>query len=75
MAGNDSNSRSDPPYFTSDDTVYGTKFVYCCQHLRVHGTGWCTVSALDKIPLLSETEEEAVREWEMKKQVMGMSFK
>lgn len=35
------------------------KFVYCSQHLRPHGTGWCTVSAKDKIPLKGETLNEA----------------
>jgi hypothetical protein len=56
------------PYFETDDKVYGTKFVYCSQHMRIHETGWCLVSVVDKIPLLSETAEEASQEWELKKQ-------
>lgn len=53
--------------FGNDDKVYGTKYVYCSQHCRVHDTGWCTVSNLDKIPLLAETPEEAEKEWRMKR--------
>jgi hypothetical protein len=60
------------PCFSQDDTRYGTKFVYCDQHLRVHATGWCTVSCINKIPLLADTESEAVAEWEMKKRVMNI---
>lgn len=58
------------PYWSTDDTKYGVKFVYCTQHHRVHSTGWCTVDCLSKVPLLSETEDEANREWEMKKQTL-----
>lgn len=54
------------PYQTTDDTIYKTKFVYCIQHCRVHETGWCTVSAVEKIPLLSQTALEAQEEWELK---------
>lgn len=54
-------------YYGTDDKVYGTKFVYCTQHMRVHETGWCTVSVVDKIPLLSDTLQEAVKEWEIKR--------
>lgn len=38
------------------------KFVYCQQHLRVHATGWCTVSERDKVPLHGDTIQEAVRQ-------------
>jgi hypothetical protein len=34
-------------------------FVYCASHLRSHSTGWCTVSAEDKIPLGVTTPDEA----------------
>jgi len=40
----------DAPYHSTDDRIYGTKYVYCSQHLRVHMTGWCTVSCLTKSP-------------------------
>lgn len=63
------------PYNSQDDKIYATRFVYCGQHLRVHETGWCTVSAIHKIPLLSETIEEAQKEWNLKKQVLELSFK
>lgn len=53
-------------YQGTDDKVYGTKFVYCTQHCRVHDTGWCTVPVVDKIALLSETLEEAEKEWDLK---------
>jgi len=53
-------------YQGTDDKVYGTKFVYCVQHCRVHETGWCTVAVVDKIALLSETLEEAAKEWGLK---------
>lgn len=54
------------PYWRTDDTVYGTKYVYCTQHCRVHDTGWCTVAVVDKIPLLSKTAVEAQEEWDRK---------
>lgn len=54
-------------YYGTDDKVYGTKFVYCTQHRRVHETGWCTVNVVDKIALLSATLEDAKVEWELKK--------
>jgi hypothetical protein len=65
----------DKPYKSTDDRVYGTKFVYCRSHCRVHSTGWCTVPVLDKIPLLSQTEAEANEEWEMKQASMELSIK
>lgn len=54
-------------YDGEDDKVYGTKFVYCTQHCRVHETGWCTVPVVHKIPLLSETYQDAETEWDLKK--------
>jgi len=30
-----------------DDTAFGDT-VYCNQHRREHGTGWCTVSNIEK---------------------------
>ena len=52
------------PWFGSDDKIWGTDFVYCNQHLRVHSTGWCTVSCYHKVPLLGKTLEESQKEWE-----------
>lgn len=40
------------------------RFVYCKQHVGPHSTGWCTVSASDKIPLQAETLGEAYAEVE-----------
>jgi len=37
-------------------------YVYCRQHVHCHSTGWCTVSADDKIPLKATTHIEAVEE-------------
>lgn len=54
-------------YQGTDDKVYGTKFVYCTQHCRIHETGWCTVPVVQKIPLLSQTEPEAREEWDLKR--------
>lgn len=54
------------PYWNTDDRVYGTQFVYCTQHCRVHETGWCTVAVVDKIALLSKTLKEAEEEWALK---------
>ena len=42
-----------------DDTLFGTNFVYCGSHCRVHSTGWCTVSVAKKRPLRGETIEDA----------------
>ena len=36
--------------FGQDDTVLG-QFVYCSSHRRVHNTGWCTVSNMNKVGL------------------------
>lgn len=46
-----------------EDTKWGTKFCYCSQHIRVHGTGWCSVAARQKIPLHADTLEEAEKEF------------
>ncbi len=54
-------------YFSKDDKVFGTKFVYCNQHCCVHSTGWCTVSIMSKIPLISDNEKDAHEEWNIKK--------
>lgn len=62
-------------YASQDDTVSGAAFVYCCQHLRVHNTGWCGVSNLDKIPLISRTMDEAQEEWRRKASVIHMLCK
>lgn len=58
---------SEAIYNRTDDKVYGTKFVYCTQHCRIHETGWCTVPIVHKIPLLSQTIEDAETEWDVKK--------
>lgn len=43
----------------TDDTVFGVPFVFCNQHLRAHGTGWCTVSNVEKVTLRATTHGEA----------------
>lgn len=53
-------------FFSKDDTVWGTKYVYCHSHGRVHLTGWCTVPVYDKVPLLGDTMEEAMEEYRMR---------
>ena len=45
-----------------DDTVFGTKFIYCGAHCRSHSTGWCTVRLALKRPLSAETSEDAKAE-------------
>jgi hypothetical protein len=45
-----------------EDRVLG-KYVYCIQHCRVHATGWCGVSPLDKIALIADNLESAKKEW------------
>ena len=54
-------------YDRDDDTLETGAFVYCLQHMRVHNTGLCTVSNLDKIPLFSQDASEAQEEWRRKK--------
>jgi hypothetical protein len=47
-----------------DDTAFGVAQVYCNQHMRAHGTGWCTVSNIEKFPLpadVSTAEAEVKR--------------
>jgi hypothetical protein len=63
------------PYENTNDKIYGTKFVYCIQHCRVHETGWCLVAAVDKIALLSQTQKDAEIEWDLKKSTLGMGKK
>lgn len=48
-----------------EDKVLG-KYVYCIQHCRVHATGWCSVSPLDKIALIADNPEDAKNEWEVR---------
>lgn len=36
---------------TEDARVFGETFVYCASHRRAHATGWCTVSADNKVGL------------------------
>ena len=43
-----------------DDTVFGTKFIYCSAHRTTHSTGWCTVRLALKRPLHAETSAEAI---------------
>jgi hypothetical protein len=45
-----------------DDTVFGSKYVYCDGHRKTHSTGWCTVRLALKRPLTAETKEEALAE-------------
>lgn len=48
-----------------DDTIFNERFVYCKSHHKVHSTGWCTVSAIRKRPLIGDdidsAEKEAIR--------------
>jgi hypothetical protein len=54
-----------PP--TEDEALFGRRaWIYCRQHMRVHGTGWCGVSVREKIGLGVDTASEGVekcREW------------
>lgn len=43
----------------SEDTVFGSKFVYCGAHMRAHATGWCTVRLVLKRPLNAESSKDA----------------
>lgn len=45
-----------------DDTVFGSKFIYCGAHRRSHSTGWCTVRLALKRPLTADTPDEAMAE-------------
>lgn len=47
------------PWDGTDDTVFDVPFVFCNQHLRAHGVGWCTVSNVEKVPLQATTHAEA----------------
>lgn len=48
---------------TEDEQHFGHDvWVYCTAHLRPHKTGWCTVSARDKIKLEATTPEAAEQE-------------
>ncbi len=47
-----------PP--TEDEIAFGRKkWIYCCQHLNFHLTGWCSVANQNKIALEAGTAEEA----------------
>lgn len=47
---------------TEDEITFGAeRYVYCKQHMRPHGTGWCTVSPDNKV-LLDATERDAAYE-------------
>jgi len=48
--------------FGDDDTVFGVGLLFCNQHLRVHSAGWCTVSVIEKFPLVADTIDEAQAE-------------
>ena len=52
---------------TEDEKAFGKdRWVYCKQHLRPHGTGWCTVSPRDKILLDAKDREAAYAEFRSK---------
>jgi hypothetical protein len=51
----------------TNDAIWGTHYIYCASHLRVHSTGWCTVPLVDKVPLCGRTLDKAETEWEHKK--------
>lgn len=49
-----------------EDEIFGDQLIYCNQHLKVHETGWCSVSVRDKVGLGTKDHKEAVakcREW------------
>lgn len=48
----------------NDDTVFGSRYVYCGAHRKAHSTGWCTVRLAHKRPLNSATRTEAMAEAE-----------
>ncbi|TXH11812.1 MAG: hypothetical protein E6R04_00950 [Spirochaetes bacterium] len=52
-----------------DDVKWGVKYCYCAQHLRVHSTGWCSVSWTEKLPLFAGTLEEAFEEFKRIKRI------
>jgi hypothetical protein len=43
----------------SDDTIFGSKFVFCGAHRRAHKVGWCGVRISQKRPLDAENKTEA----------------
>jgi hypothetical protein len=44
--------------FGHDDTAFGVH-VYCNQHRRVHATGWCDVTNIEKrVPTSAEMDVE-----------------
>jgi len=46
---------------TEDEAVFGVgAWVYCDQHMNVHQTGWCSVSARDKVGLGVATVHEGL---------------
>jgi len=46
---------------TEDEAVFGVNaWVYCSQHMKVHQTGWCSVSARDKVGLGVATVHEGL---------------
>lgn len=45
-----------------DDTVFGARQLYCGAHVRVHGSGWCTVRLAQKRPLKAVDRTEAIAE-------------
>lgn len=45
---------------SDDDTEFGTDWVYCGAHRRVHETGWCTVSNGQKTPLNVQSYNEGM---------------
>jgi hypothetical protein len=48
-----------PP--TEDEALFGRgAWIYCRQHMKVHATGWCSVSIRDKIGLGVDTAQEGV---------------
>lgn len=51
----------EPEAVTEDEKVFGCgAWVYCSQHCKPHQTGWCTVSARDKIGLGVDSAEAAL---------------
>ncbi len=48
---------------TEDEKAFGADaWVYCKSHVGPHSTGWCSVSADNKIKLDAKSREDAVAE-------------
>lgn len=46
--------------YSQSDLDFGTLYVYCDDHEKVHGTGWCSVKNYRKVALDFPTFDDAV---------------